>query len=697
MSSGVQQPPVDDDGVVGDDGTIGGIANISADNNININNINISNNSSSNSNEYKTFQQQQPQLPVVDDPCVYNHPDDTDDYKRSYALNYHLRKKPKTIFAMAIGFPEFHGILDRPPLSTIKRKELNDQYIPKAEDFKQEIKRRSHFFMHVPDEATYYAVELQRDHPLKTKRSSIVLPQPNQWLNTQLRNWLAKRPMKPTDEDVKFIRYHVKRALDYLAQEGTDGTPEAIRELPIIPTPIDADVGPDIMTVPSPGGDDGAAAAAAGGTAAGLAGADTRMSLVGGGVVGTTGDGMEGFGGLQNIPGGAGDVGIDSIISSITPAATDIETDKFIYDGVGDNTEYKRSAAETFLLKGSKPRILFALAMGMPEYADLLQTAAYNLIKRKEVMEDFMPRAEDYKYEIKRRAHFFNAVEEEVNYYTSELKLKNPLENMRGIVTLPQPNQWKLQALKLWLSERPLRPNPKDGEFLRAAIQKSIHALRDAMAKDPALAEPLSSNKRSSTVLMNMVDPSIGTMGGSIATGAGGASIAHVLQKQDAILSALRKQSEQQTIMNKITLLTQSSMGYQHELASLRSTRSNIEGWILTVEMKLAETTTSPESREHLMAIKEKHAQRFEDTNQQISNLEPKIASIKSEIQAYKTQLEKLEMPIEEEDVASAAASSTAGAGNPLAVARMATVDGVEGTEQAPKKRRYEEAGASEL
>ena len=73
---------------------------------------------------------------------------------------------------MALGFPEFHGILDRPPISTIKRKELNDQYIPKAEDYKQEIKRRAHYFMNDEDESKFYTEELKRPHPLNKEAST---------------------------------------------------------------------------------------------------------------------------------------------------------------------------------------------------------------------------------------------------------------------------------------------------------------------------------------------------------------------------------------------------------------------------------------------------------------------------------------------------------------------------------------------
>lgn len=583
--------------------------------------------------------------PPVHDPCSYASPTDTADYKRSFALNYQLRKKPKVLFAMAMGFPEFHGILDRPPLSTIKRKELNDHFIPKAEDFKQEIKRRSHFFMNSGDEASFYTDELKRSHPLKTKRSSIVLPQPNQWLNTQLKAWLSERPLKPTEDDTKFIRFQIKRVLDYLAKEGADGvSPEVLRELPIVATPTDVDIGPEAI------------AAATGVPAAAVA-------------AGTMGGGLVGGGGSAAASMAAG-------LTEITPTMADIDTEPFVYSAPGDTEEYKRSAAETFLQKGGKPRILFALAMGMPEYSEMLQTAAYSLVKRKEVTEDYIPRADDYRFEIKRRAHFFMNVEEEVTYYTHEMKLKNPLENMRGIVSLPQPNQWKLQALKLWLNERPLKPNHKDAEFLTTAIQKCIDALKVAVSNDPSLSQSLSGNKRHSSVLLNMLDPSMGTIGGP----PGGASLGQIMSKQDSILNALRTQTKQQALLNKITLLTQSCMGYQQELASLRSTGNEIESRILNVEVKIAETPSG--SHDGLKAIIAKQEDLMASVKGQIQDVEGKVASLHADIQAHQEELAQVTAAAAEAENAAAASAAATG----MAAAMAEAMDDPE-----VKKVRYED------
>jgi hypothetical protein len=525
--------------------------------------------------------------PIEEDPTAYVSPEDTDEFKRSFALNYALRKKPKALFAMAMGFPEFQGILERPPLSTIKRKELNEHYIPKAEDFKHEIKRRSHFFMNSTDEANFYTEDLKRSHPLKTKRSSIVMPQPNQWLNTQLRSWLMEKPLKPNDNDTRFIRFQIKRALEYLTSESGDGGPEVLRDLPFEPTPLDAPLDGPIGTVSN-------------------VSAPVTAAII-----------------------------ASPPASHITPAPGEIDTANYVYPSNIDSDEYKLSAAETFLLRGSKPRVLFALALGIPELQAMVESATFSLVKRKEVTEDYVPRAEDYRYEIKRRAHCFMNAEDQVAYYVSELKMKNPLENMRGVVSLPQPNQWKLQALKSWLIERPLKPDVRDLEFLKAAIQKCMEALSEAVTKDPTLTQG-SQGKRSSSVLTGT--DLLGTS--TLDAPSSRASLMEVMAKQDAILGAVSHQAKQQTILNKVTILTQTNMGYQQEVTSLRSTLNDIENRILTVEMKIAET---PSAESSLKKIITKQEERKAGVDAKIKELEAQIAYGKEKIDALNKELQEME------------------------------------------------------
>lgn len=532
----------------------------------------------------------------VADPMAYESSFDSEEFKRSFASNYELKKKPKVLFAMALGFPEFDGILDRPPISTIKRKELNDQYIPKAEDYKNEIKRRAHYFMNDAAESNYYTEQLKRPHPLKTKRSSIVLPQPNQWLNTQLKKWLTERPLNPNDNDVKFLRYQIKRALDFLTSDVTNTVngQDVLQEFPVLPTPADAPLdGPAI-----------------------------------------TGDASDGE--KVSVP------ITETIMASTSHSASNvslsldaIETDPYVYAADDDSTDYKLSAAATYLLKGKQPRILFAIAHGIPEFQSMIESSTQNLVKRKEVTEEFMPRAEDFRYEIKRRANYFMNMDEQKEYYTRELEMKNPLENMRGIVTLPQPAQWKVHALKQWLAERPLKPDERDMKFLSESIKQCIKALNDAVVKDPTLTQH--GVKRSASVMMATdLTTAIGE------SGLTGGPLMQVLAKQDAILGAVKKQNQQQGILNKITILTQTIMGYNQEIAMLRSTYNDIENRILTVEMKIAET---PSAEEGLKKIIAKHEERKTEVNGQIKELEEKISSVRSEINTQNEALESIDEP----------------------------------------------------
>jgi hypothetical protein len=531
-----------------------------------------------------------------DDPMSYESGFDSSEFKRSFALNYNMKKKPKVLFAMALGFPEFDGILDKPPVSTIKRKELNDQYVPKAEDYKNEIKRRAHYFMNDSAESSYYTDQLKRPHPLKTKRSSIVLPQPNQWLNTALKKWLTERPLNPNDNDVRFLRYQIKRALDFLTSDVTNTVngQDVLQEFPVLPTPADAPLDGPAIT----GGANGEG--------------EVKLSVpITETIMASTSHSS----------------------SNVTQNLGVIETEPYLYTTDHDSDVYKLSAAGTYLLQGNQPRTLFAMAHGIPELQGMIEGATNNLVKRKEVTEEFMPRAEDYRYEIKRRANYFMNMEEQKNYYVQDLEIKNPLENMRGIVTLPQPAQWKVHALKQWLTERALKPNEKDTQFLQASIKKCTNALNEAVMKDPSLTQH--GVKRSSSMMLASSEnfPIID------------GPLMQVLAKQDAILGAVKKQNQQQSILNKITILTQSIMGYNQEISILRSTHNEIENRLLNVEMKIAE---NPDSADAFKKIIEKQEERKADVDSDTKELEEKIAAVRAQVEEQNEKLQSIDIEIEE-------------------------------------------------
>jgi hypothetical protein len=533
-------------------------------------------------------QQQQHEDPLLDptdvldspEPYIYVSPTDTEDYKRSYALNFSLRKKPKCLFAMALGMPEFYGILDRPPLSILKRKELTDLYFPKADDFKHEIKRRSHFFMGVPEEASYFIEELKREHPLKTKRSNIVLPQPNQWLNSSLRTWLLERPMNPNDSDVNFLRLQLNQALDYLNKENnTEG----------------AEVKPEPETPKAP--------------TTPIAGEITSPPLFG---------------------------------STSYPMVGEIPTVSYTYASGADSEEFKRSSAVTFVERDGKPRILIAMALGMVEYQDLLDRPPLSIVKRKDLADDYIPRAEDYRFEIKRRAHFFMNVEEETQYFTRELKRKNPLENMRGIIHLPQPNQWKLQALKAWLYERPFKPNKQDSTFLHESIKTFLDALAVVLQNEPQATEtPGKKSSGKGAWKSSDADSEGSNEDGPESSKRRETLLLECISKQDAILGAVTKQTQQQTILNKVTVLNQAITGYQQEISSLRSTLNDMDNRILTVEMRIAE---APESEQRLSLIVAKQQEAKNGNEAKLKELQQLILENRTKIEVHTNEMDALEV-----------------------------------------------------
>lgn len=511
------------------------------------------------------------------EPYVYTTDADTDIYKRSYAENYLLSEKPKSLFVMTLGMPQFNGILDRPPLSIIKRKDLNEAYVPKAGDFKQEVKRRAHYFMNVEEEANYFTEELKRNHPLKTRRNKIVIPQPNQWLNTNLKKWLADRPMKPSDKDIAFLQSEVNKALTFLGNvsliESREilASPKASKSAaPAIP-PVAKTPGPTALSLPS------------------------------------------------------------------------LPAEEHSYTSVADTDDFKRSAAMTYNRLNCKPRVVIAMALGMIEYQSVLDRPPFSNATRKDLTDDYIPRAEDYRYEIKRRAHFLMTVEDESLYFTKDLKKKHPLENMRGVVSLPQPAQWKTQALRGWLSERPLKPNKQDSAFMQESIQKILESLEDVMDREKVKLEQ--STKKSAS---KMPWGTANAAGPGAAAAGDGELMVECITKQDAVLAAVNKQNKQQSILNKITILNQAISGYQGEVASLRSTISDLDNRILQVEMKIAE---APAGADKLGEIMSKQNESKKEHEEQVKELQQVIEEKRNEIMQLTKEME--EFAAAQEDVSS--------------------------------------------
>jgi len=502
---------------------------------------------------------------VETEPYVYETEADTEEFKRSFAAAFLARPKTKALFAMTVGMPEFAGILDRPPLSILKRKDLNDAYVPKADDFKHEVKRRAHFFMNVDEEAEYHTVDLKANHPLKTRRNKIVIPQPNQWLNTNLKAWLSTRPLKPNDKDIEFVRSEVKKFLEFLGNESMMEAAEAAIAAPSTPKAVSLSP----VTTPAP----------------------------------TT----------LNLP--------------ILPV------DEHCYTSVNDTENYQRSAALTYSKLASKPRVVIAMALGMHEYQGMLDRPPFSLATRKDMTDDYIPRAEDYRFEIKRRAHFFMNVEDEADYFLKELKKKHPLENMRGVVQLPQPAQWKIHSLRQWLATRPLRPSKEDSVFISESMQIILESLEAVMEEQKIKEE---SSKKSSSKM-------------PWGTGAGARSkdglIHEAIVKSESVLEAVNMQNKSQGVVNKITILNQTIAGYQQDIATLRTTLNDVSNRILTIEMKIAE---NPDAAERMIALVTEQKTSKEEIEGKIKGFEDLIGEIRQQIADMTKEIEELSAAVDE-------------------------------------------------
>lgn len=506
---------------------------------------------------------------VVTDGFAYDTEVDSEEYKRSFASAYLSKPKPKAIFAMTLGMPEFSGVLDRPPLSVLKKKDLNDAYVPKADDFKHEVKRRAHFFMNMDEEADYHMNELKNNHPLKTRRNKIVIPQPNQWLNSNLKAWLTARPMKPNDKDIAFVRAEVKKFLEFLENESMIEAAEAAVAAPSTPK-ASSSVAPSTPEPP-----------------------------------------------ILHIP--------------------DLPVDTYSYTSVIDSDLYKRSAALTYSRLSNKPRVLITIALGMHEYKDMLDKPPFSLAKRKELIEDYIPRAEDYRFEIKRRAHLFMNSEEEVQYFLRELKQKHPLENMRGVVQTPQPAQWKIASLRQWLSARPLRPLKEDSVFISESMTRIKESLETLMDKQKVKEE--SSKKSAMKMPWGTGAPPDSTPGSRDDL------ITECINKSDVVLEAVGKQGKAQLIVNKITIINQSITGYQHDITSLRSVLTDVENRILNIRMKIIEY---PEKTGEMGELLEDHKATKDATESQIKDLQDLIAASRENIAVLTKDMEEASAAVEE-------------------------------------------------
>jgi chromosome segregation ATPase len=202
-----------------------------------------------------------------------------------------------------------------------------------------------------------------------------------------------------------------------------------------------------------------------------------------------------------------------------------------------------------------------------------------------------------------------------------------------------------LQALKGWLSERPLKPNQQDATFLRLSIKKYVDALNIAIQNDSQVTDtPVKKLSRVKTEWASSDTNSVGSNhSGPSSSKRRETLLFECITKQDAILGAVTKQTQQQTILNKITVLTQAISGYQQEISSLRSTLNDTDNRILKVEMRIAEM---PESEERLSLIVAKQQEAKNQTEVKLKEFQQLILESRSKIESNSKELDELEVAI---------------------------------------------------
>jgi DNA repair exonuclease SbcCD ATPase subunit len=196
--------------------------------------------------------------------------------------------------------------------------------------------------------------------------------------------------------------------------------------------------------------------------------------------------------------------------------------------------------------------------------------------------------------------------------------------------------------------ERPLKPNKQDAAFLHESINKFLDALNTVVQKEMAqgVLDTTPSSKRVPHQIKLPWATSDTNSVGSNHSGAPSSSkrretmLLECISKQDAILSAVTKQTQQQTILNKVTVLTQAITGYQQEISSLRSTVNDTENRILTVEMRIAE---APESEQRLSLIVAKQQLAKDQAEAKLKELQQLISEARQKIEGHTNELDELE------------------------------------------------------
>jgi hypothetical protein len=139
----------------------------------------------------------------------------------------------------------------------------------------------------------------------------------------------------------------------------------------------------------------------------------------------------------------------------------------FKYDHPHDDDEkkFKHSVCHNFLLNNNNMCHIFAMAIGIPEFSKMTETAPFTQTKKKEYTNVFRPLQAVLVKEINRRAHFL-----------FHRKYKDPKDNplfKNGKLQLPSPQNWPMEKCLKFLKDekKRLAYQENDYSFLREKIK----------------------------------------------------------------------------------------------------------------------------------------------------------------------------------------------------------------------------------
>lgn len=173
--------------------------------------------------------------------------------------------------------------------------------------------------------------------------------------------------------------------------------------------------------------------------------------------------------------------------ATITTTSGRHSLEEYSYNSPHDSPLYVRSLAKAFgQLEDRPPSVLVAMAIGVPDFPDLLTTPPFSEITSKAVQETYVPISELLKREILRRSYFLL---NEIDHKRTDHPLRDGSMRLR----MPQPAQWNRDRLLKFLEEKVIDLHEKDLQFLRlkmgevkieiAQHVRAIKARREAEAQ----------------------------------------------------------------------------------------------------------------------------------------------------------------------------------------------------------------------